>query len=113
MYVLSYVPLYEGGHRVYEYDVEGRITEDVALETVYRVTDGTVSSFYVNGSLYYSNGTYDIDLPKDISYAVLNGTLTVEEDDTMMIVGVKVLADIILDGGYDGKEYYVTGTVKM
>lgn len=63
VYLLSYVPLYDGGSAVYGYTIEETITDDVTLETVYRVTDGTVSTFYVGGLKYYSNGPYDLALP--------------------------------------------------
>lgn len=63
VFMLSYVPVYEGGTPVYQYTVEEIISSDMTFDTVYRVTDGTVSTFYVNGNKYYSNGDYDVPMP--------------------------------------------------
>lgn len=113
VYMLSYVPAYDGGVPVYEYTIDETVTKDMTFDTVYRVTDGTVSTFYVDGKKYYSNGLYDVPLPQNANYVTVSGDLVVKEGFKLTVGGVKVLADVILEGGYDGEKFNVLADVYL
>lgn len=62
IFVLNYVPLYEGGTPVSSYEAEAEFDRDLYVSTVTRVTDGTHSSFYIGTEEMYNNGA-SVPLP--------------------------------------------------
>ncbi len=100
VYVLNYQPQYSGGVVKKDYeDVNAHITSDIQIKTVVRVTDGTFTTFYVDGAAVYNNGK-DIALPSvaDLSTSI-DGDFFVDGGHTLTIGDVAVLNDIMLGGG--------------
>ena len=100
IYILNYQPIYAGGVAKNSYEVYAQnITTDIKLKTVVRVTDGTYSSFYVDGKFVYNNGK-DIPLPQteDLS-TKLTGYIHIDGGYKLTICDVVVQADVMLGGG--------------
>ena len=100
IYILNYQPQYAGGVAKNSYDgVNAKISTNLTLKTVVRVSDGTHSSFYVDGKEFYNNGK-QVPLPSiaDLSTSI-DGELSIDGGHTLTIGNVAVLNDIMLGGG--------------
>ncbi len=100
VYILNYQPQYTGGAVKKDYnDVNAQISMDLTLKTVVRVTDGTYSTYYVDGKAVTNNGK-EIALPSvaDLSTSI-DGDFFVDGGHTLTINDVAVLNDIVLGGG--------------
>lgn len=91
VYILNYIPLYEGGVQTMSYDAgSATVNGDVTLLTLIRATDGTHSSFYVGGEEIYNNGA-SIAVPADMDrIAKLNGKIRVTGNNVLGIGDVSV-----------------------
>lgn len=91
VYVLNYIPLYEGGMQTFSYTADVSVEESILLMTVTRVTDGTHSSFYVKGKEIYNNGA-SIAIPEGREKAAeLHGSIHVAGNCIMGIGDVSVV----------------------
>lgn len=91
VYVLDYLPTYEGGTQVLSYTVDASVGRNITVFTVTRATDGTHSSFYVGGEEIYNNGrTVPIPAGKDL-VAKLDGRIYISAGHVLSVADVSVL----------------------
>ena len=99
VYVLSYQPQYSGGKAAVEHTGTVKLSQNLSLKTVVRVTDGNFSTYYVDGKYMDDNGKI-LELPAVANMqAVLNGSIAVDGGYTLTIHDVIATAEITLGGG--------------
>lgn len=114
IYVLNYIPLYEGGTQVLSYTDKATLDRDITFATVIRVTDGIHSSFYIGTEEVYNNGA-SISLPEGRDMvSELNGRVYVPSARVLSVADVSVFSDIVLGGGmtYSNDDAPI-GTVRL
>ncbi len=90
VYVLDYIPVYDGGEQVRSYEVDVSVDRNIVLSTVTRVTDGTYSSFYVDSEEKYNNGR-SVAIPEGSELAaVIYGRISVTGGCTLSIGDVVI-----------------------
>lgn len=90
IFILNYIPTYDGGVQVRTYQTFTSIDKNITLATVTRVSDGYHSSFYLGKEEIYNNGqSVRIPLGK-IMYAEIGGSIDVAGGKVLTISDVGV-----------------------